>query len=54
MRNGKCGAALPVFPHRGEGHRKADWLSQEIFPEFGVRHLPQPGLGPPVVAMVET
>ena len=32
---------------------KAGWLSQEIFPEFGGRHLSQPGLRPPAVAMVD-
>ena len=53
MRNGKCSAALPVFSRRGERRGKADRLGQEIFPEFHGRHLPQPGLRPPVVVIVD-
>ena len=33
-------------------NRKADWLSEQVNPEFGRRHLPKPGLRPPVVVTV--
>lgn len=41
LRNGKCNAALPVFSRRGEGHGKADWLSEQVNPEFGKAHFPK-------------
>ena len=53
MRNGNPERGVPVFSRRGDGDGKADRLSQKIFPEFGGRHLPQPGLGPPVVVVVD-
>ena len=34
-------------------NRKADWLSEQIIPEFCRGHLPQAGLRPPVVVIVD-
>ena len=53
MRNGNPERGIPVFSRRGEGHGKANRLGQEIFPEFHGRHLPQAGLRPPVVVVVD-
>ena len=53
MRNGNPERGVPVFSRRGERRGKADRLGQEIFPEFHGRHFPQPGLGPPVVVVVD-
>ena len=53
MRNGNPERGVPVFSRRGEGDGEADGRGQEIVPEFRGRHLPQAGLRPPVVVIVD-